>query len=41
VAAIGVALLWPTGPTVNVPGLVCFGLLFAFNLRRGASPAER
>jgi TRAP-type uncharacterized transport system fused permease subunit len=34
-AAIGTALLWPTGATVNVPGLVGFGLLFAFNLRRG------
>jgi len=39
-AATGVALLWPTGPTVNVPGFVFFLVLFAFNLwrwrRRGA-----
>jgi TRAP transporter 4TM/12TM fusion protein len=34
-AATGTALLWPTGPTVNVPGFVFFLALFAFNLRRG------
>jgi TRAP transporter 4TM/12TM fusion protein len=34
-AATGVALLWPTGPTVNVPGFVFFLALFAFNLWRG------
>jgi TRAP transporter 4TM/12TM fusion protein len=34
-AATGTALLWPTGPTVNVPGFACFLLLFAFNLWRG------
>jgi TRAP transporter 4TM/12TM fusion protein len=37
-AATGVALLWPTGPTVNVPGFAFFLVLFAFNLwqiRRG------
>ena len=38
-AAIGTALLWPTGPTVNVPGLVCFCLLFAFNHRRSQRQA--
>jgi TRAP transporter 4TM/12TM fusion protein len=35
-AATGVALLWPTGPTVNVPGFVFFLALFAFNLWRGS-----
>jgi TRAP transporter 4TM/12TM fusion protein len=34
-AAVGVALLWPTGPVVNVPGLVFFLALFAFNIWRG------
>jgi TRAP transporter 4TM/12TM fusion protein len=34
-AATGTALLWPTGPTVNVPGFVFFLALFAFNLWRG------
>jgi len=34
-AATGTALLWPTGPTVNVPGFACFLALFAFNLWRG------
>jgi TRAP transporter 4TM/12TM fusion protein len=34
-AAVGVALLWPTGPVVNVPGLVFFLALFAFNFWRG------
>jgi TRAP transporter 4TM/12TM fusion protein len=34
-AATGTALLWPTGPVVNVPGFVFFLLLFAFNLWRG------
>jgi TRAP transporter 4TM/12TM fusion protein len=33
--ATGTALLWPTGPTVNVPGFVFFLALFAFNLWRG------
>jgi TRAP-type uncharacterized transport system fused permease subunit len=33
--ATGTALLWPTGPTVNVPGFVLFLVLFAFNLWRG------
>jgi TRAP transporter 4TM/12TM fusion protein len=33
-AATGTALLWPTGPTVNVPGFVFFLALFAFNLWR-------
>jgi TRAP-type uncharacterized transport system fused permease subunit len=31
--ATGTALLWPTGPTVNIPGFICFLALFAFNLR--------
>jgi hypothetical protein len=31
------ALLWPTGPAVNVPGFACFLALFAFNLWRGRS----
>jgi TRAP-type uncharacterized transport system fused permease subunit len=34
-AATGTALLWPTGPTVNVPGFAFFLTLFAFNLWRG------
>jgi hypothetical protein len=34
-AATGTALLWPTGPTVNVPGFLFFLALFAFNLWRG------
>ncbi|MGH6918443.1 MAG: TRAP transporter permease, partial [Geminicoccaceae bacterium] len=34
-AATGIALLWPTGPIVNVPGFVFFLLLFGFNLWRG------
>jgi TRAP-type uncharacterized transport system fused permease subunit len=37
-AATGIALLWPTGPAVNVPGFVFFLALFGFNLwqiRRG------
>jgi TRAP-type uncharacterized transport system fused permease subunit len=43
-AATGTALLWPTGPTVNVPGFILFLALFAFNLwrhsaRAGAQPA--
>jgi hypothetical protein len=42
-AAAGTALLWPTGPTANVPGFLFFLALFAFNLwrgrRRGAQPA--
>jgi len=38
-AAIGTALLWPTGPTVNVPGMVCFALMLAFNLWRGRRQA--
>ena len=33
-AATGTALLWPTGPTVNVPGFVFFLALFALNLWR-------
>jgi TRAP-type uncharacterized transport system fused permease subunit len=33
-AATGTALLWPTGPVVNVPGFVFFLALFAFNLWR-------
>jgi hypothetical protein len=33
--ATGTALLWPTGPTVNVPGFLFFLALFAFNLWRG------
>jgi TRAP transporter 4TM/12TM fusion protein len=37
----GTALLWPTGPTVNVPGFACFLALFAFNLWRGGRPAAR
>jgi TRAP-type uncharacterized transport system fused permease subunit len=36
-AATGAALLWPTGPAVNVPGFACFLALFAFNLWRGRS----
>ncbi len=35
--ATGAALLWPTGPTVNVPGFVCFLAMFAFNLWRSRS----
>jgi TRAP transporter 4TM/12TM fusion protein len=34
-AATGTALLWPTGPIVNVPGFLLFLALFAFNLWRG------
>jgi TRAP transporter 4TM/12TM fusion protein len=34
-AATGTALLWPTGPTVNVPGFLFFLALFAFNFWRG------
>ena len=34
-AATGTALLWPTGPIVNVPGFLFFLALFAFNLWRG------
>ena len=34
-AATGTALLWPTGPVVNVPGFVFFLALFTFNLWRG------
>jgi TRAP transporter 4TM/12TM fusion protein len=34
-AATGIALLWPTGPIVNVPGFLFFLALFAFNLWRG------
>jgi TRAP-type uncharacterized transport system fused permease subunit len=39
--ATGAALLWPTGPIVNVPGFLFFLALFAFNLWRGrrAAPA--
>jgi TRAP transporter 4TM/12TM fusion protein len=33
-AMTGTALLWPTGPTVNVPGFLFFLALFAFNLWR-------
>ncbi len=33
-AATGTALLWPTGPLVNVPGFLLFVGLFAFNLWR-------
>jgi TRAP transporter 4TM/12TM fusion protein len=33
--ATGTALLWPTGPIINVPGFVLFLALFAFNLWRG------
>jgi TRAP-type uncharacterized transport system fused permease subunit len=33
-AATGTALLWPTGPTVNVPGFLFFLALFAVNLWR-------
>jgi TRAP-type uncharacterized transport system fused permease subunit len=33
-AATGTALLWPTGPTVNVPGFFFFVALFAFNFWR-------
>jgi TRAP-type uncharacterized transport system fused permease subunit len=33
--ATGTALLWPTGPVVNVPGFLFFLALFAFNLWRG------
>jgi TRAP transporter 4TM/12TM fusion protein len=45
--ATGAALLWPTGPTVNVPGFVFFLALFALNLwrarrsRPAAAPASR
>ena len=38
-AATGIALLWPTGPIVNVPGFVFFLALFAFNLWRGRKAA--
>jgi TRAP transporter 4TM/12TM fusion protein len=38
-AAIGTALLWPTGPTVNAPGMVCFALMLALNLWRGRRQA--
>jgi TRAP transporter 4TM/12TM fusion protein len=34
-AGTGTALLWPTGPAVNVPGFACFLLLLGFNLWRG------
>jgi TRAP-type uncharacterized transport system fused permease subunit len=34
-AITGTALLWPTGPIVNVPGFLFFLALFAFNLWRG------
>jgi TRAP-type uncharacterized transport system fused permease subunit len=34
-AATAIALLWPTGPLVNVPGFAFFLLLFGFNLWRG------
>jgi TRAP-type uncharacterized transport system fused permease subunit len=37
----GTALLWPTGPTVNVPGFACFLALFAFNLWRGRRRSAR
>jgi TRAP transporter 4TM/12TM fusion protein len=40
-AATGIALLWPTGPTVNVPGFLLFVALFAFNLWRGRKRAAR
>jgi TRAP-type uncharacterized transport system fused permease subunit len=40
-AATGTALLWPTGPTVNVPGFLFFLLLFAFNLWRGRKRRPR
>ena len=33
-AATGTALLWPTGPTLNVPGFAFFLALFAFNFWR-------
>jgi TRAP transporter 4TM/12TM fusion protein len=33
--ATGIALLWPTGPAVNVPGFVFFLALFAFNFWHG------
>jgi TRAP-type uncharacterized transport system fused permease subunit len=33
--ATGTALLWPTGPAVNVPGFVFFLALFGFNFWRG------
>jgi hypothetical protein len=33
--ATGTALLWPTGPVINVPGFVFFLALFAFNFWRG------
>jgi TRAP transporter 4TM/12TM fusion protein len=33
--ATGTALLWPTGPAVNVPGFLFFLALFAFNFWRG------
>jgi len=41
-AATGTALLWPTGPAVNVPGFAFFLALFAFNFwrgRKGRTPA--
>jgi hypothetical protein len=34
-AATGIALLWPTGSVVNLPGFLLFLALFAFNLWRG------
>ncbi len=34
-AATGIALLWPTGPIVNVPGFLFFLALLAFNIWRG------
>ena len=37
----GVALLWPTGPAVNVPGFLFFLALFAFNLWRGRQGRAR
>jgi TRAP transporter 4TM/12TM fusion protein len=42
-AATGTALLWPTGPAINVPGFFIFLTLFAFNFwrarRRRSTPA--
>jgi TRAP-type uncharacterized transport system fused permease subunit len=40
-AATGTALLWPTGPSVNVPGFVLFLALFSFNLWRGRRHGAR
>ncbi|HZA66196.1 MAG TPA: TRAP transporter fused permease subunit [Geminicoccaceae bacterium] len=40
-AATGTALLWPTGPSVNVPGFAFFLALFAFNLWRGRRRGAR